>query len=96
MLGKELKEYGKIFYNEDLMLVHMNLKEGQTIPSHNHQGQEIFFMVVSGKVEVLLNEEEKYILEVKKVLNFKGEINISVKALEESDVFVYLINRRSI
>lgn len=96
MFGKELKEYGKIFDNEDLMLVHMNLKEGQTIPSHNHKGQEIFFMVVSGKVEVLLNEQEKHILEVKKVLNFKGEINISVKALEESDVFVYLVNRRNI
>lgn len=94
MLGNILKDYGRVFESEDLLVVHMKLEAGQTIPPHDHPKQEIFFTVVSGKVEVYLDEQETYILEPKNVLNFKGERRISAKALEESDVFVYLINRR--
>lgn len=93
MLGIELKEYGKIFEDENLMLVHMKLEEGQTIAPHDHPKQDIFFTVVSGKLEVYLDEEETHIMEPKKVLNFKGERRISAKAIEDSDIFVYLINR---
>lgn len=96
MLGKEIKEYGRVFDSEDLIVMHMALEKGHFIAPHDHKGQEIFFTVISGKVEVYLDEKETYIMEPKKVLNFKGEARVSVKALEESDVFVYLVNRRSI
>lgn len=95
MLGNELKDYGKVFESEDLMVVHLHLEKDQLIQPHDHPKQEIFFTVVSGKVEVYLNEEETHIIEPKKALNFKGEARISAKALEESDVFVYLVNRRN-
>lgn len=94
MLGNILKDYGRVFESEDLLVVHMKLEAGQTIAPHDHPKQEIFFTVVSGKVEVYLDEEESNVLEPKKVLNFKGERRISAKALEDSDVFVYLVNRR--
>lgn len=94
MLGKEIKEYGPVFNSDDLMVVHLHLEAGQKIQPHDHPGQEIFFTVVDGEVEVYLNEEETHVLQPKKVLNFKGEARISATALKESDVFVYLINRR--
>ena len=95
MLGKVITEQGQVVNNDDIMVVHLHLKEGDTIPPHNHPGRQIFFTVVEGQVEVYLNEEETYPLEPKKVLEFDGEARISVKALRESDAFVYLIVKRS-
>jgi len=43
---------------------------------------------------VYLDEKETYPLEPKKVLEFDGEARISVKALKESDIFVYLVVKR--
>lgn len=42
-----------------------------------------------------LNEEETYPLVPKKVLDFDGQARISVKALKESDIFVYLVVKRN-
>jgi len=46
------------------------------------------------EVEVYLDEKETYPLAPKKVLEFDGEARISVKALKESDIFVYLVVKR--
>ena len=94
MLGKVITEYGQVVNNQDIMVVHLHLKEGETIAPHNHPGRQIFFTVVEGEVEVYLNEEETYPLVPKKVLDFDGEARISVKALKESDIFVYLVVKR--
>ena len=40
-------------------------------------------------------KEETYLLKPKKVLDFDGEARISVKALKESDIFVYLVVKRN-
>lgn len=95
MLGKVITEQGQVVNNQDVMVVHLHLKEGETIPPHNHPGRQIFFTLVEGQVEVYLNEEETYLLEPKKVLDFDGEVIASIKALKESDAFVYLVVKRS-
>ena len=94
MLGKVIIEHGQVVNNQDIMVVHLHLKEGETIPAHNHPGRQIFFTVVEGEVEVYLDEKETYPLAPKKVLEFDGEARISVKALKESDIFVYLVVKR--
>ena len=42
-------------------------------------------------MEVQLNDKETYIVEPKKSLNFAGDVNISAAALEDSDIFIYLV-----
>ncbi|PHI11094.1 cupin domain-containing protein [Fusobacterium polymorphum] len=90
-LGTELKEYGKIYNKDGVLVVHKQLKKGEKIPPHTHKYKELFFTVVSGKMEVQLNDKETYIVEPKKALNFAGDVNISATALEDSDIFIYLV-----
>lgn len=95
MIGKELSALGQLVNREELMLVHVQLEKDGTVKPHDHKGQEVFFTVVKGKVEVYLDETETHVMEAGKVLHFPGEARISVKALEASEFFVYLINRRA-
>ncbi len=93
MKGTELKEFGQLINNKELMLVHIELKEGETVPAHKHLGQDVFFTLVKGNVEVTLAEEEVHTLSVGSVLNFDGAHSIGVKANKPSEFFVYLINK---
>ena len=90
-LGTEIKEYGKVYNKDGVLVVHKKMKKGEKIPPHTHQYKELFFTVVSGKMEVQLNDKETYIAEPKKALNFAGDVNISATALEDSDIFIYLV-----
>lgn len=92
MLGTELKEYGQLINNKELMLVHIKLEKGKKIPAHDHCGQDVFFTLIKGNVEVTLAEQEKHNLMPGTVLRFAGENKIGVEALEDSEFFVYLIN----
>lgn len=94
MLGKELSQFGKIIDNKELTLVHIELKEGEKVPAHNHIGQDVFFTLVKGKVEVTLDGTEVHTLTPGTVLNFDGEVKIGVLAVENSEFFAYLVNKR--
>lgn len=90
MIGKELKETGNVVMTKEIAVSHPKWEKGGVIPKHNHPGYSIFFTVVKGKMQVFMNEEEEHILEPGTVLNFNGENYISGKALEDSDVFIFL------
>ena len=87
-----IKEFGKITTDE-LMLNHMQLEKGQQIKPHSHPGREVFFTTVKGNMLIRINDEEEYSLHPGEVLHFKGENAISGEALENSEVFVYLVVR---
>lgn len=93
-IGQEINAFGQVINNKELMLVHLRLKSGEQVPPHDHKGQEVFFTVVAGTVEVTLDETETYRLSTGTVLHFPGEARVGVKAVEESEFFVYLINRQ--
>lgn len=93
-IGEEINTLGKVIDNEELMLVHLQLKSGEQVPSHDHKGQEVYFTIVKGTVEVTLDDTEVHRISTGTVLHFPGEAHVSVNAIEESDFFVYLINRQ--
>lgn len=93
MQGTKLSGYGQLLNNEMLMLVHIDLKKGRSIPAHDHVGQEVFFTLAKGLVKITLNETEIHVLEAGEVLRFAGESSIGVYAEQDSEFFVYLINR---
>ncbi|KGN86390.1 MULTISPECIES: cupin domain-containing protein [unclassified Porphyromonas] len=94
MLGNKLSQTGRLIDNKELMLVHLQLEAGGSVPAHDHVGQEVFFTVVKGIAEVTLNQTEKHRLTPGEVLHFAGEASVSVYAVEDVDFFVYLINRQ--
>lgn len=93
MLGTELTATGQLINNNELMLVHLRLKAGETVAPHDHKGQEVFFTPVRGIVEVTLDSSESHTLSAGTVLHFAGEHRVGVRAVEDSEFFVYLINR---
>ena len=93
-IGKEINTLDKVIDNKELMLVHLQLKSGEQVPSHDHKGQEVYFTIVKGTVEVTLDDTEVHRISTGTVLHFPGEAHVSVNAIEESDFFVYLINRQ--
>ena len=93
-IGKEINALGKVINNKELMLVHLQLKSGEQVPSHDHKGQEVYFTIVKGTVEVTLDDTEVHRISTGIVLHFPGEAHVAVNAIEESDFFVYLINRQ--
>lgn len=93
MIGQVLKVKDKMFANDRLMLVHKHLFKEEKIPSHSHNGYDIFFNLIRGSVEVYLDDQEKYVLKEGDVLRFDGDYCISAKALDESDIYIYLIRK---
>lgn len=92
-IGNIYQEQGMLLGNDLLQLVHLQLARGEVIPPHAHQGQEVFFTLISGAVEVSLNQSEIHQLSPGQVLHFAGEALVGVRAVEDSEFFVYLINR---
>lgn len=93
-IGNKISDLGRVVDNKELMLVHLQLKSGEQISSHDHKGREVYFTMVKGTVEVTLDDTEVHRISAGTVLHFPGEAHVGVNAIEESDFFVYLINRQ--
>ena len=61
--GKVLTDQGKVFSNNHGAVVRKTLKNGEKIDKHNHEGEDIIFNVMSGKITVILNDSEKHELQ---------------------------------
>lgn len=94
MLGIELRETGRVVHNDELMLVHVELKRGNSIPAHDHQGYTGYFTIVKGSVTVTLGGAEEHRMTPGAVLSFGGEVPVAIRAHEDSEFFVYLITKR--
>ena len=94
MIGYE--NLGFLIKDEKYQLVKKAGQEGSTIAKHHHPSANVLFTVVKGKVEVHIDNTEKvetFILEPGKVLSFDGNNYIDAKLLEDSEVFVTLIEK---
>ena len=93
MVGKIYNEAGLLENKKEFKLVKKVGKKGDIIQKHNHPEALVLFTVVKGKMEVHLNEEETYIVEVGSLLHFDGNNYIDAKFLEDSEIFVTLITK---
>ena len=94
MLGQTYTETGMLLKNEELQLVHIKLAQCESVPAHDHKGQEVFFTPIKGDIKVTLDGSEVHNLNAGAVLRFAGEHTVSVEALSECEFFVYLVYRR--
>lgn len=83
--------FGKIMQTEQFTVVKKALKKGEQLKRHNHEGDSVIFTVLSGKMNVVLNDNEKHEINVGQVLNFDGEYFIQGEAAEDSVIMVTLV-----
>ena len=93
MFGNVKNEAGLLFTGENFKLVKKILKKDEKIAKHNHENEEIIFIVLKGKMEMFLNETEKLVLVPGDILHFDGRNFINGSALEDSEVSVTLVKK---
>ena len=89
--GKVLSEEGKVFSNTNGTVVRKALKSGEKIDRHNHEGEDIIFNVMSGKITVTLNDGEVHELNAGDTLVFNGKNYISAVAGAATVVVITLV-----
>lgn len=91
--GKLLQDFGTVFTSAEVSVVHHSIHEKGVIPSHNHPGEQVFFTVVKGELEVFLDEVQKFYAVPGSVLTFDGSHRLSATAIKESEIFVFLVKK---
>ena len=89
--GKVLTDQGKVFSNNHGAVVRKTLKNGEKIDKHNHEGEDIIFNVMSGKITVTLNDGEVHELNAGDTLVFNGKNYISAVAGADTVVVITLV-----
>ena len=90
-VGKVLSEEGKVFHNTNGTVVRKALKSGEKIDRHNHEGEDIIFNVMSGKITVTLNDGEVHELNAGDTLVFNSKNYISAVAGADTVVVITLV-----
>lgn len=92
MIGNVQSNTGKVVEKEKFKTVKKFVAKGDTIPKHNHEKKEILFIVVLGKIAIKLDDTEQHILTPGEILSFNGQHFIQGTALENTTIFVTLID----
>ena len=95
MIGTEIKDFGLVAEQEELMVVPVDLPQGKKVRPHDHIGQDVFFSIVKGEVITTLDGNETHTLTPGTLLRFPGEAMIGIEAIVDSEFYVYLIIRRN-
>ncbi len=87
------KDLGMVLAEAQFRLVKKAGKAGDKIDKHNHPEAQVLFTVVKGKIKVFINESEAFIVEPGATLFFDGDNYINAVLVEDSEVFITLINK---
>lgn len=86
-------ELGLVLQEGNFRVVKKALKAGEHIQSHNHPEANILFTLVKGRVQAFINDDQTFDLEPGKLLSFDGDNYIKANILEDSEIFITLINK---
>lgn len=73
-------------------VIRLRLDAGESVPPHRHPDRRIVLHVLSGRLEVDL-DDETHGLEPRDVVRFDGRREVSPRALEDSEALVVLAPR---
>lgn len=85
-LHEKEKQVGKVLANDKADVMNIQLKKGQTIPTHN-ANQHVLIIVRSGVISFIV-ESETVELTAEQVLAMQPLENHSIIALEDADLLV--------
>lgn len=93
MIGKITNTAGVLAKNDNFIVVHKKIGEGENIPEHVHPDHNVFFVPIKGEFNVTLNKEEKHKLVVGDVLSFDGKYSLSAEVTPNSEVIIFLTKK---
>lgn len=91
-MAKILENEGLLVNENGFKLVKKVAKSGESIPKHNHPEANILFTVVKGEVEAFI-DEERFLLTPGKNLSFDGNGYIRANIVQDSEIFITLIDK---
>jgi quercetin dioxygenase-like cupin family protein len=71
-----------LFTDKNVLSFILNLKARQALPSHKHENSTVILIVLSGKGEVRVNEEDERV-EKDSVIQASGEDDFSIPVVNE-------------
>ncbi|QSH95055.1 cupin domain-containing protein [Treponema phagedenis] len=84
---------GLVFEEKKFLVARKTWKKGDTIPKHNHEGMDVIFSVIKGKVSAHINEAETHELTSGMLMYFDGKNYISGEILEDTMVHIVQIKQ---
>jgi len=72
--------------------VYLSLDEGEEVPSHDHPGRDVLFLVRSGRIDLRVDGEPT-VLDAGEVARFPGERAVAPRGIEASRALVVLAPR---
>ncbi len=84
---------GMAINEENFKLIKKVGMKGDVIEKHNHIGFDVLFTVVKGRVDVTINDEERYNVVPGACVSFDGDNFLSAILLEDSEIFITLIKK---
>ncbi len=81
----------RLITGEKVMLTHVYLKKGATVPQHNHHNEQITY-ILEGSVRFWIGEDESEIIDVRagEVLHIPSLVKHKAEALEDTlDVDIF-------
>ncbi len=94
-MAKLVNQLGMVLNEAQFRLIKKAGKAGDQIEKHNHPEAKVLFTVVKGKIRIFINESEEFIGEPGAVLSFDGDNYINAVLLEDSEVFITLVNKQN-
>lgn len=88
----ETTPHAEVFEQRQPRTVRLELDEGQRIPEHTHPEKDVVFYVVSGHLELTLDDETHELLSGD-LIRFSGEREVSPYAVEASTALVVFAPR---
>jgi len=85
--GLEQTPHAEMFEAGRPRTVRLELDAEQRIPPHTHPGKDIVLHLLSGRLELSLNDET-YDLHPNELIRFSGEREVSPDAVEESTALI--------
>lgn len=79
-------------FADDPRTVLLELDAGEAMPEHDHPGTDVLFLVLDGRVDLVL-DGETHELAARDVVRVDGERRIEPRAVEDATALVVLADR---
>lgn len=85
--------HANAFPNKEPKTIRLKLEAGESVPAHRHPGRDIVLYLVSGEIELDL-DNAAHPVEAGDIVRFDGAQDISPTAIENSVALIVLSSKR--
>lgn len=90
---KTIDATGVVHKSPTSKVVRKKLDAGQSIPPHNHPGEDVLIQVTSGALKILL-DDQPFEVQAGELVQFDGDLMVTLEATLDQTVFVVFVVKR--